>query len=109
MNGLLRTGRLWRRVLAGQPLAVQQKYAFIRNYADHSGAQQKVRNTSKVLAAADKGAVGVNKDKVTLLGVDGAVSITSLDEAQKIAKKRPGLKLIKEKDLDGKSQRPVYK
>lgn len=105
MNGLLRTGLLWRRVLAGQPLAVQQKYAFIRNYAE----QQKVRNTSKVLAAADKGAVGVSKDKVTLLGVDGAVSITSLDEAQKIAKKRPGLKLIKEKDLDGKSQRPVYK
>lgn len=105
MNGLLRTGLLWRRVLAGQPLAVQQKYAFIRNYAE----QQKVRNTSKVLAAADKGAAGVSKDKVTLLGVDGAVSITSLDEAQKIAKKRPGLKLIKEKDLDGKSQRPVYK
>lgn len=83
---------------------VQQKYAFIRNYA----AQQKVRNTSKVLAAADKEAAGVSKDKVTLRGIDGAVSITSLDEAQKIAKRR-GLKLMKETDLDGKSQRPVYK
>lgn len=86
---------------------IPQKYAIIRNYAENSGAQQKVRNTSKVLAAADKGA-GVSKDKVTLRGIDGAVSITSLDEAQKIAKRR-GFKLIKETDLDGKSQRPVYK
>lgn len=101
MNGILRTGQLWRSVLG--PKVITSRF-----FADHSGTQRP-KNTSKVLSAAAKGVAGVSKDRITLHGVDGAsVSITSLDEAQKIAKRR-GLRLVKESDFDGKSQRPVYK
>lgn len=51
---------------------------------------------------------GEKTEKITLNGTDGSISITSLEEAQKIAKRR-GLKLVKEMELDGKSQRPVYR
>lgn len=48
---------------------------------------------------------GDKPQKITLHGVDGSISITSLEEAQKISKRR-GLKLVKEPD--GKT-RPEYK
>lgn len=115
MNGILRSSTLlWRTVLtaAHQQRQVLQNIqpsivsGTARYLAEQSGAQ-KVRNTSKVLSADKKGAAH-NQDKITLHGADGSISITSLDEAQKLAKRR-GLKLMKETDLDGKSQRAVYK
>lgn len=89
-------------VLAQQQSLVAGERKF---YADF--AQNKViRNTSKVLSADKKG-TAVTKDKVTLYALDGTMSIISLVEAEKLAKRR-GVKLQKQTDLDGKSQRPVY-
>lgn len=75
-----------------------------RFYAEQFGAQRARNATPK--SADDK--AGNNKDKITLHGVGGDISITSLDEATKLSKRR-GLKLVKERDFDGKTQRPVYK
>lgn len=46
--------------------------------------------------------------RITLLGQDDNMSITTLEEAEKISKRRE-LKLVKIVDLDTKTQRPVYK
>ncbi|XP_053688007.1 translation initiation factor IF-3 [Sabethes cyaneus] len=46
--------------------------------------------------------------KVTLVGTDQSVSIVSLEEAEKLSKRRD-LKLVKMVDLELKTQRPVYK
>lgn len=46
--------------------------------------------------------------KVTLVSTDESVSIVSLEEAEKISKRRD-LKLVKIVDLSLKTQRPVYK
>lgn len=46
--------------------------------------------------------------KITLLAPDENVQVTSLEEAQKLAKRRD-LKLVKIIDLDTKTQRPIYK
>ncbi|XP_067012245.2 translation initiation factor IF-3 [Anabrus simplex] len=46
--------------------------------------------------------------KITLLGVDGNLSVVSLEEAQKLAKRRD-LKLVKITDVDTKTDRPIYK
>lgn len=106
MTGILRSSSLiWQRLLA----TTQNTANAVSNPARRCFAEQaeRVRNTSKVLAAEKKG-TAPNKDKITLHSADGSISITSLEDAQKLAKRR-GLKLAKEKDLDGKSQRPVYK
>lgn len=114
MTGILRSSQLWRRVLVMGLQQQNQKAADIfkmvgatnRFFAEQP--ERVVRNTSKVLSAEKKGSAAPTKDKITLHGADGSLSITSLEDAQKLAKRR-GLKLVKEKDLDGKSQRPVYK
>lgn len=46
--------------------------------------------------------------KITLLGSDENITITTLTEAQHISKRRD-LKLVKIIDIDTKTQRPVYK
>ncbi|XP_049810229.1 translation initiation factor IF-3, mitochondrial isoform X3 [Schistocerca nitens] len=46
--------------------------------------------------------------KITLHGTDGSISVVSLEEAQKLSKRRD-LKLLKVTDLDSSQQRPVYK
>ncbi|XP_055597192.1 translation initiation factor IF-3 [Uranotaenia lowii] len=46
--------------------------------------------------------------KITLISPDQSIAIISLDEAQKISKRRD-LKLVKIVDLDIKTQRPIYK
>lgn len=46
--------------------------------------------------------------KITLLSSDESINITTLIEAEKIAKRRD-LKLVKIVDVDTKTQRPVYK
>lgn len=107
MTGILRSGCLiWQRVLATSqnPLNLAGNPAR-RYFAEQSS--RVVRNTSKVLTGEKKG-TAPNKDKITLQAADGSITITSLEDAQKLAKRR-GLKLAKEKELDGKSQRPVYK
>ncbi|KAL3266563.1 hypothetical protein HHI36_010729 [Cryptolaemus montrouzieri] len=45
--------------------------------------------------------------KITLIS-GSSISVTTLDEAQKISKRRD-LKLVKIIDLDTKTQRPIYK
>lgn len=109
MNVILRSSRvLWQpvRILAQQQNQTLDTVTFrTRFYATEQGAQR--------VSAADhkkggKGPGGANKDKITLHAVDGSISITSLEDAQKLAKRR-GLKLIKETDMDGKSHRPVYR
>lgn len=46
--------------------------------------------------------------RITLISNDDKVTITTLEEAQKLSKRRD-LKLVKIIDVDTKSQRPVYK
>lgn len=46
--------------------------------------------------------------RITLIGQDENISITTLEEAEKISKRRE-LKLVKVVDFDMKTQRPVYK
>lgn len=46
--------------------------------------------------------------KITLLSGNDEVSVTTLEEAQKLSKRRD-LKLVKLVDLDTKTQRPLYK
>lgn len=46
--------------------------------------------------------------RITLLSGKDDISVTTLEEAQKLAKRRD-LKLVKILDLDTKTQRPVYK
>uniref|UniRef100_T1GM17 Translation initiation factor 3 N-terminal domain-containing protein n=1 Tax=Megaselia scalaris TaxID=36166 RepID=T1GM17_MEGSC len=46
--------------------------------------------------------------KITLIGANNAPSITSLEEAQKLSKRR-NLKLVQIQSMDSKTQRPVYK
>lgn len=46
--------------------------------------------------------------KVTLISSDDNVTVTTLEEAQKLSKRRD-LKLVKIIDLDTKTQRPIYK
>lgn len=46
--------------------------------------------------------------KITLVSLDNSVTVTVLDEAQRLAKRRK-LNLVKVSDLDSKTQRPVYK
>ncbi|XP_022902534.1 translation initiation factor IF-3, mitochondrial [Onthophagus taurus] len=46
--------------------------------------------------------------KITLISQDQSVQITTLEEAQKLSKRRD-LKLVKIIDYDTKSQRPIYK
>lgn len=46
--------------------------------------------------------------KITLIQQNDAMSVTTLEEATKLARRRD-LQLIKIQDLDPKSQRPVYK
>ncbi|KAF2898040.1 hypothetical protein ILUMI_08136 [Ignelater luminosus] len=46
--------------------------------------------------------------KITLISSDDNISITTLEEAQQLSKRRD-LKLVKIVDLDTKTQRPVYK
>lgn len=46
--------------------------------------------------------------KITLIQQNDAMSVTTLEEATKLARRRD-LQLIKVQDLDPKSQRPVYK
>lgn len=46
--------------------------------------------------------------KITLLSTDGIMSVVSLEEAQKLSKRRD-LKLLKVSDSDSKHQRAVYK
>lgn len=101
MTGILRSGQVWHRVLG---IAQQHQRAPIlaisgrRFFAEQSKGGQQARNPSKVPTPS----------KITLNGPEGSISITSLEEAQKLAKRR-GLKLVKEIDFDGKSHRAVYK
>ena len=46
--------------------------------------------------------------KITLIQPNNVISVTSLEEAHKISKRRD-MKLLKVQDMDNKSQRPVYK
>ncbi|XP_071558397.1 uncharacterized protein [Temnothorax nylanderi] len=46
--------------------------------------------------------------KITLVSPDNSITVTVLEEAQRLAKRRD-LTLIKVNDLDGKTQRAVYK
>lgn len=46
--------------------------------------------------------------RITLISNDDTITVTTLDEAQKVSKRRD-LKLVKIVDLDTKSNRPVYK
>lgn len=46
--------------------------------------------------------------RITLLTANDEISVTTLEEAQKLSKRRD-LKLVKIVDLDTKTQRPVYK
>lgn len=79
--------------------ATQQSNAFVRHLsnANRQGDEkenEKKRKTNII-------------PKITLINVD-EVSIVTLEEAQKISKRRD-LKLVKIVDVDTKSQRPVYK
>lgn len=49
-----------------------------------------------------------NDIKVTLIGSNNAASVTSLEEAQKLSKRR-NLKLVQIQEMDTKTHRPVYK
>lgn len=46
--------------------------------------------------------------KITLIQQNAAMSVTTLEEATKLAQRR-GLQLLKVQDIDPKSQRPVYR
>ncbi|XP_011160303.1 translation initiation factor IF-3 [Solenopsis invicta] len=46
--------------------------------------------------------------KITLVSLDNSVSVTVLEEAQRLAKRR-NLTLVKVNDLENKTQRPLYK
>ncbi|XP_024877342.1 uncharacterized protein LOC112458129 [Temnothorax curvispinosus] len=46
--------------------------------------------------------------KITLVSPDNSITVTVLEEAQRLAKRRD-LTLVKVNDLDGKTQRAVYK
>lgn len=46
--------------------------------------------------------------KITLIGTDENISVITLQEAEKLAKRRD-LKLLKISDLDDKAQRPLYR
>lgn len=72
----------------------QKPFTNLSNVIDPTTGQPKKKKTSII-------------PKITLL--DGnAVSITTLDEAQKISKRRD-LKLVKIVDVDTKTQRAIYK
>ncbi|XP_058835858.1 translation initiation factor IF-3, mitochondrial [Topomyia yanbarensis] len=62
--------------------------------------------------SSDGGATGTKKPKtspkITLVGTDDSVTIVSMDEAQKISKRRD-LKLVRIIDVEVKTQRPVYR
>lgn len=63
---------------------------------------------STVLKSSEKNKKSKSEPKVTLLGINNATSITTLEEAQKISKRR-NLKLVQIQEMDTKTQRPVYK
>lgn len=46
--------------------------------------------------------------KITLVSLDNSMTVTVLEDAQRLAKRRK-LNLVKVSDLDSKTQRPVYK
>lgn len=57
----------------------------------------------------DKGSrKNLSSPKITLLSTDSTPSVVSLEEAQKLSKRR-NLKLVKVVDFDRKTSRPVYK
>ncbi|XP_058459328.1 translation initiation factor IF-3, mitochondrial [Malaya genurostris] len=66
----------------------------------HSGSSDSGQSTDSVKPKSSS--------KITLVGTDETVTIVSIDEAQKISKRRD-LKLVKIIDLDIKTHRPVYK
>lgn len=111
MHFILRNGLRWsslgqqvfRQCVVEERLCAAGSNFQVRFYAEQFGAQR-ARNASPK-NADDK--AGSNKDKITLHGVDGSISITSLEEATKLSKRR-GLKLVREME-SGKAQRPVYK
>lgn len=106
MNSILRSSVLWRQLSQPVRSAVgDSKFAAnillgnnVRFYAEQKPKAQHGKN----------GATDKNKEKITLYALDGSMSITSLEEANKLSKRR-GLKLEKETDMDGKTQRAIYK
>lgn len=76
-----------------------------RYFAKETFAPQ---NTSKALKTQNKDGSTKDREKITLLGVDNSITITTLDDAQKLAKRRD-LVVVKENHLDSKTQRPTYR
>ncbi|XP_055530880.1 translation initiation factor IF-3 [Wyeomyia smithii] len=93
--------------------AVQIRPAFASSIGSHLPATHSQYSTKAPSAGASDGVAGKAKKpktspKVTLVSTDQSVSIVSLEEAEKISKRRD-LKLVKMVDLELKTQRPVYK
>ncbi|XP_065080255.1 translation initiation factor IF-3 [Ochlerotatus camptorhynchus] len=110
LGRIVRTTFHYRSSLAASSRALP---AAVSNFVQYASKSSK--SPADVGGAAQAGttpATAVRKPKtapkITLVGPDQAVSIVSLDEAQKISKRRD-LKLVKIVDLDMKTQRPVYK
>ncbi|XP_053967150.1 translation initiation factor IF-3 [Anastrepha ludens] len=68
--------------------------------------------TKKTGAATDSSSAGTAQpqslSKITLVQPNQSIAITTLKEAQKLAKRRE-LHLVKQQDFDTKTQRPIYK
>jgi translation initiation factor IF-3 len=65
-------------------------------------------DAAKAAKAAEAKPKTTPSPKITLIAKDESVSIVSLVEAQKLAKRRD-LKLVKILDLDTKTKRAIYK
>lgn len=99
------------------PLVVSSLRSVPAAVSNHHQIQYASKSSKAAVGDAATGgevgvAAGAKKSKpapkITLVGSDQSVSIVSLDEAQKISKRRD-LKLVKIVDSDMKTQRPVYK
>lgn len=65
-------------------------------------------NFKEATSSTDKSSKTKTDMKVTLMGTNNDLSITTLEEAQKISKRR-NLKLVQIKEMDSKTHRPIYK
>lgn len=102
---LLRLGR--NRALIGQLVVREPQWPSVDTgrWASNSAAK------SDKFAKHHQGKTAGSKEqqeKITLHGLDDSISVTTLADAQKLAKRRD-LKIVKETEFDGKSQRPVYR
>ncbi|KAL5288788.1 HRASLS family protein [Megaselia abdita] len=92
--------------ICGRPAILQSRFVNFQSTVFPAGLRHYANTISE--ANEEKPKKPKTDIKVTLLGTNNATTITSLEEAQKISKRR-NLKLVQVQEFDSKTHRPVYK